>query len=73
VDQEDALGVAERLRRETQSRRILLENEGSVKVTISLGAAQMRDTEDSDALFERADAALYQAKDQGRNQVVVAP
>lgn len=42
-----------------------------IKVTVSIGAATLG-AEGGDGLFERSDHALYQAKQQGRNRVVVA-
>ena len=49
------------------------EHEGrSMSVTASIGIAAMRAVDSSaDAALLRADAALYQAKDGGRNQVVL--
>ena len=44
-----------------------------VRITISLGAAQVSgDDEDELATFARADAALFEAKRLGRDQVVIA-
>lgn len=40
-------------------------------VTVSIGAAALRRDEDWQAWLARADAALYQAKNQGRNRTVV--
>lgn len=42
-----------------------------IKVTVSCGVAQSRRDETPDSLIRRADIALYQAKDQGRDQVVL--
>lgn len=42
---------------------------GDIRVTASFGVAQLRAGEDYDELYARADAALYAAKDAGRNQV----
>lgn len=39
-------------------------------ITISVGAAQARSDDDGETLLERADQALYLAKDGGRNRVV---
>ena len=41
--------------------------------TFSAGIALLRDAESSDELVARADAALYDAKGAGRNQVALAP
>lgn len=41
-----------------------------VQVTISVGVAEVRAGDMSESLFSRADEALYQAKERGRNQVV---
>ena len=41
-------------------------------ITLSLGVATLRPDEPRSELFRRMDAALYQAKDQGRNRVVTA-
>jgi len=42
------------------------------KITISAGVAQCRAEEDSMALLQRADEALYLSKENGRNQVTAA-
>ena len=47
--------------------------EFNITVTISLGVAMLRRGESKEALLERADAALYEAKRMGRNRVAVAP
>ncbi len=43
-----------------------------VPLTLSAGVAGLRPQESPQTLFERADAALYRAKQQGRDRVVVA-
>ena len=45
----------------------------TVPVTLSLGVAERREGEGRDALIARADAALYRAKNGGRDRVIVAP
>jgi len=46
---------------------------GTPRVTISIGVAEAHaQLEDSDGVIRRADAALYRAKEAGRNRVVIA-
>jgi len=70
---DDGSGIlAERLRAAIGDRPIETDA-GPLTVTVSVGVAS-RDTDMSVAeLLGRADRALYQAKDSGRNRVVVAP
>ncbi len=44
-----------------------------VRVTASFGVAQKVPGEPRSATLERADAALYRAKQEGRNRVIVTP
>jgi diguanylate cyclase (GGDEF)-like protein len=68
ASEQDAVGVAERLRRAVRERR-----PGGVGVTISIGAAVTKPSVvNTDDLVARADAALYSAKAGGRDQVFVA-
>ncbi len=41
-------------------------------MTASFGVVRLLEGEDEDALMRRVDAALYQAKHEGRNRVVAA-
>lgn len=66
---EGAVQVAERLRAAIEAHKI-----AGVKVTASFGVAQFDPgLADPSAFVERADQALYQAKEGGRNRVVAAP
>jgi diguanylate cyclase (GGDEF)-like protein len=60
-DDDGAFHAAERLRSDVES--------SSAGVTISVGVATVTDNSDPDWLLGAADAALYDAKRQGRNQV----
>ena len=63
---------AERLRKHIQGLTIQ-SNDSEIQLTISLGIAQYKPhREDWQEFLSRADAALYRAKDSGRNQWVVA-
>jgi two-component system cell cycle response regulator len=66
-----ATAVAERLRRRIAAEPFPINrNARTVKVTISIGIAAMRSSEDKPAeIIKRADQALYRAKREGRNRV----
>lgn len=62
-------------RRAAESFRTLIEATGfhdEIRITASFGVAQWQRGETLEALFSRADVALYEAKDAGRNRVCVA-
>jgi diguanylate cyclase (GGDEF)-like protein len=64
--------LAERLRGCLDAEPLVLET-ASVPLSVSIGVAQWADaSEDASRLLVRADAALYQAKLEGRNRVVTA-
>jgi len=46
-------------------------NGKAVEVTISCGIAEFSAGDTDETVFERADKALYQAKQQGRNQCCI--
>lgn len=61
--------VAERMRHAIE-RTPLIGSSGEVRFTVSIGVAGAQIAEAADALVARADAALYRAKNGGRNAVV---
>lgn len=63
--------VAERLR-ELVANTPVLASGGTIRLTISIGGAIKDSSEEIDKIITRADEALYQAKECGRNQVVFA-
>lgn len=68
-----ALDVAERLRAEVEGTAVPIESGLPISITISIGVAQRLSSEENmDMLLSRADQALYQAKESGRNRVVAA-
>lgn len=67
---DDAEMVAERLRQSLERISSFYSPIGELPgVTASLGLAQLQPDESLQELIARADSALYQAKDQGRNRV----
>ncbi len=73
VNPDGVTAVGERLRSQVESANI--ECDGvQIRVTVSVGIAYGSPTENdsfAQELFARADAALYEAKHNGRNQVVI--
>ena len=63
--------MAERIRLAIENIETQFES-NNIKMTVSIGVANFKQKECMDHLFERADKALYSAKDSGRNQVCVA-
>ncbi|MDU7337313.1 MAG: GGDEF domain-containing protein [Clostridium sp.] len=70
MDSEQAFERIEQLRRHFSDSR--LSCVGMIHVTFSGGIAQYNPGEESSTLFNRADAALYEAKRKGKNQTVTA-
>ncbi len=66
-----ALSVAERLRRQTQM-LLVHPSAPDYMITVSAGIAEYTAPESLDALLARADMAMYEAKQAGRNQVRLA-
>ncbi|MEO7320851.1 MAG: GGDEF domain-containing protein [Nitrosospira sp.] len=63
--------IAERIRKGVMDTPLHLK-ELTIRVTISLGVAMLRQGERKEALLERADTAMYEAKRAGRNRVMIA-
>jgi diguanylate cyclase (GGDEF)-like protein/PAS domain S-box-containing protein len=67
---EGARQVSDRIRRAVTEIRLVAQGEVCVRLTISVGLAEHREDESLAAVCRRADAALYEAKDAGRDCVV---
>jgi diguanylate cyclase (GGDEF)-like protein len=65
--------VGERMRQRVSERAFDLGDGIALLLRVSIGVAQWRSGELMPGLIERADTALYGAKDRGRNRVEVAP
>ena len=71
TDSSSAQDVAERIRKTIESAK-MTDSQGSMfSITISQGLASYKSGDDEHSLIGRADAALYAAKDNGRNRVEI--
>jgi len=73
---EEAVMVAERLRNSVEKTVIDLSKvnpdsaQKTINVTISIGIYEFKKSDNSDDLLKKADKALYEAKETGRNKVI---
>ena len=67
----DAEKVIDRLRQLIASKPVVLEGGNKVDISLSAGVSERQRDDSMESLIDRADAALYIAKDSGRNRVVV--
>ena len=66
-----AYEAAERLRKEVESTPFVVSHpESPIRKTISIGTATMQPNDTPESLLKRADSALYEAKNSGRNKVL---
>ena len=73
TDLEGASDLAERIRLAVEEIE-LVTNSKTMKLTVSIGVTGFdTDSDDINSMLARADKALYRAKDQGRNLVVINP
>ena len=70
-----ATAVAENIRASLENGRVFNPKTGEEikRITISMGVTPMGVGEEVETVIERADAALYRAKENGRNRVEVTP
>ena len=69
---QEAIAYAERLRAAIAG-SVVVHQRQELRFTCSLGVAQMKPSDDLDALVGRADAALYRSKEGGRDRVTSGP
>jgi diguanylate cyclase (GGDEF)-like protein len=69
---EKAVDLGWKLCRKMEDARLLLDGQ-DITLTLSIGVAEAIRGESPEALIKRADKALYQAKQGGRNRSVMIP
>lgn len=73
TERERSICVAEKLRAVIKASSVVHTTDGKehiVKITVSIGCAELKESDDPVSFFERADANLYRAKDSGRDSVM---
>jgi diguanylate cyclase (GGDEF)-like protein len=68
ISEERLITLADKLRETIEQHNFVIDGQ-SIKVTVSIGATKVKATETFEAVFKRTDKALYNAKNNGRNQV----
>lgn len=70
TDANAALIVADKLRENIQKTKFKADGD-TLSITLSCGISQLLENDSKESLFERADKALYQVKQNGRNKCMV--
>ncbi len=75
TNQETAVIIAERTRKSTKDTPFKISAEpGEAMITVSIGVSTIRlEGDNAQGVFKRADEALFRAKNEGRNRVIVSP
>jgi diguanylate cyclase (GGDEF)-like protein len=70
---EEALVAAERLRARVEKSPVIFEDGTNAPLTLSIGIGDYDPGETENQLIQRADQALYQSKENGRNRITFFP
>ncbi|MFK8040491.1 MAG: PleD family two-component system response regulator [Rickettsiaceae bacterium] len=73
VQNTDALNIAHKIRKKVANTTLFLDKKNSkkkIRQTISIGITSYRKDDTVNSFIQRADKALYQAKNQGKNKVI---
>ena len=72
IDEARAMVVAEKIRQRIEELEVSLSGGRSIRLTVSIGLAANDGHPDYQRLIDRADRALYVAKNAGRNRIAKA-
>jgi diguanylate cyclase (GGDEF)-like protein len=70
INKKNLFIIAEKIRMLVQN-SVSFYNDQTIKVTISIGGSLYQKNDTLDTLIERADSMMYQAKNSGRNKVIL--
>jgi len=70
--QKDAVNLAEKIRKSVETHPFSADMFKEIKITVSIGVAQLKEEKLLRDLIHRADTAVYSAKKNGRNRVEVS-
>jgi len=65
------MDVAERIRQRVEGNQLEINGKPSLQMTVSIGVA-MNSSESLERIMSHADLAMYEAKNSGRNRVVLS-
>ena len=69
VERQEALNIAEKIRQKCEKHLFQLPIQKQLRKTCSIGISSYNGHPDFNRIIKQADAALYEAKERGRNQV----
>ncbi|MHB8158450.1 MAG: bifunctional diguanylate cyclase/phosphodiesterase, partial [Desulfocucumaceae bacterium] len=70
ITTEEASAIAERMRREVEEYRFIIEDQ-NIHLSLSMGLVLINGGQEPGVVLSQADTAMYMAKEQGRNRVVI--
>uniref|UniRef100_UPI00258CD4CE GGDEF domain-containing protein n=1 Tax=Idiomarina sp. TaxID=1874361 RepID=UPI00258CD4CE len=69
LPREKAERVLEKVRTAIEGNAITIDKNQSIKVTVSIGATELKAEDEFNSAYKKADLALYKSKRDGRNRV----